>query len=246
MYGPVPVPPQPRPPDAGNVIALRVLFVAMTLILFGLLAWTAMLRIALLRRRASDWVLFGAVVALTITFFVVVDAVPETDWRSDVAVLGLMAMAVAVVAHYLVADIQYHRRPVAVSRPGGPGGPGPYGAAAHPAQTYAAGGVPTRPGGIPAQQQPPGVPAYGFPHTPAAGPAGPAGPASPTSPSGSATPPQGPPPSGPGTGEPYAPGTAGSRPQPQRIHRVRAELDELSDLLRREEGGAAEDGSGPR
>ncbi|MCC9741101.1 hypothetical protein [Streptomyces sp. MNU89] len=235
MYGPVPVPPQPRPPDAGNVIALRVLFVAMTLLLLGLLAWTAMLRIALLRRKALDWVLFGAVVGLTITFFVVIEIYPETDWRTDVAALGLLGMAVAVVAHYLVADIQYHRRPVAVSRPGGPAGPGPYGAAASRAQTYAAGGVPTRPGSVPAQQQPPGVPAYGFPHPPAT-----------SGPGGSATPPQGPPPSVPGAGEPYAPGTAGSRPQPQRIHRVRAELDELSDLLRREEGGAAEDGSGPR
>ncbi|WP_265584889.1 hypothetical protein [Streptomyces sp. S07_1.15] len=244
MYGPVPVPPQPRPPDAGNVIALRVLFVAMTLLLLGLLAWTAMLRIALLRRKALDWVLFGVVVGLTITFFVVVEIYPETDWRTDVAALGMLGMAAAVVAHYLVADIQYHRRPVAVSRPAGPGGPGPYGPAASRAQTYAAGGVPTRPGGIPAQQQPPGVPAYGFPHPPAA--SGPTSPTGPTGPGGSATPPQGPPPSVPGAGEPYAPGTAGSRPQPQRIHRVRAELDELSDLLRREEGGAAEDGSGPR
>ncbi|MBQ0987241.1 hypothetical protein KBZ10_22515 [Streptomyces sp. F63] len=245
MYGPVPVPPQPRPPDGGNVIALRVLFVAVTLLLFGMLAWVAMLRIAILRRRALDWALFWGVLLLTITWFVIVDVYPETDWRTDVATLGLLVMTVAVVAHYLVADIQYHRRPVAVAGPGGLPGPGPYGPPGTGAQTYPAAGMPTRPGGIPQQQQQqppqqqppqhaPGMSGYGFPQPPAASGPTAARPAVP-GPAGAVTPPQSPP-----------AGSPGVRPQPQRIQRVRAELDELSDLLRREEGDATGDGSGPR
>ncbi|WP_037679681.1 hypothetical protein [Streptomyces albus] len=250
MYGPVPVPPQPRPPDGGNVIALRVLFVAVTLLLFGMLAWVAMLRIAILRRKALDWALFWVVLLLTIAWFVIIDVYPETDWRTDVATVGLLAMAVGVVTHFLIADIQYHRRPVAVAGTGGLAGPGPYGPAGPGAQTYPAAGMPTRPGAIPAQQQlprqqqqsPPGMPAYGFPQ-PQPQPHATSGPAAP----GSAAPPQGPPPAtAPGAGEPYPQGSPAGRPQPQRIHRVRAELDELSDLLRREEGGAGGEGGGPR
>ncbi|MET9171750.1 hypothetical protein ABZX64_11925 [Streptomyces misionensis] len=77
--------------------------------------------------------------------------------------------------------------------------------------------------GIPAQQPPaPGAPAYGYP-----GPAAPyAAPAAPVAPPAPAAPPHTP---VPGPPLPH-------RPAPARIDQVRAELDELSDYLRKQDG----------
>ena len=225
MHGPAPAPPPHRPPARGTVVLLRVIFVAATVLSLGFLAWAALLRAALVTRRPLGWWLFGADLVAVIGVSMWSYGYPETDWRTDVAVAVLLLQLAGVVAYYLVVDIRAVRtagQPWVAHGQGhgqvhgyGGGFGGGFGTAGYPA------GVPAAPAPYGRPPEPPAaVPPYAqetraahapHPHPYAPDPA------------------------------PYRPQSRPrtqpqTQPQPQRIDRVRAELDELSDYLRREEG----------
>ncbi|MFE0425447.1 hypothetical protein [Streptomyces sp. NPDC058953] len=221
MHGPGYAPPREGPPSSAAVVLLRAMFMALALLSCGLLAWAAMLRLAVLRRRPLDWALFVATIVLTAALvFTIATWGSDTDAKEGNNVdgfvaIGLIATGVAVAVHFLVADLrridlmrlEWERTQ---GRPQGYAAP----PAAHPA-THPAGGFGPPPGPVP--------PGYGYP-PPAATVPGPGYgyPAVNT-----------PPPPAPG------PPPAPAQPQPQagapapRIDQVRAELDELSDYLRK-------------
>ncbi|MFD5429432.1 hypothetical protein [Streptomyces sp. NPDC127084] len=235
-HGYVPPPPPVRA-DNGGRVALRVVFVALTLLSCGFLAWAAMLRLALLTTLRQHWWAFGGVAASTIGVFVFAGvAVPDdpdapiSDGAAVVIVLWLFLATVGVVSYYLVSEIRHFDRPAL-----------PPAAAASP-------------GYLPPQTQTTG---YGYP--PAAAPPRaaqhPMGPTSQTMPGHQTQNPYAQPvrpaytaPTTPTTPTPAtAPTPPAQQPPPDagpnnaRIDQVRAELDELSDLLRRDkdqrEGG---------
>ncbi|AOT59295.1 hypothetical protein [Streptomyces rubrolavendulae] len=209
MYGPGPVPPQGGTPT--HVVVLRVLFAVLPLLSCGMLAAGALLRLALVTRRPRDWWLFGASVIVTIVGIAFIPEDTET-LQADLSVGGLLLHAALVTGYFLYADIRHFDR-----RPHGPAalaGPSPY-----------AGTVPSAGLG------------YGYPAAHGRTPY-PATPAAPT-PYGQLTPPAQVPPRAPAP--PHVPPVPapqqGAAPAAPRIDQVRAELDELSDLLRKEEGG---------
>ncbi|MEE6267579.1 hypothetical protein V2E29_18270 [Streptomyces diastatochromogenes] len=219
MHGPVPAPPPHRPPARGTVLALRVLFVAATVLSLGFLGWAAMLRAAIVQRRPLGWWLFAGQLALFIGTSVLIVSFPETDWRTNLGVALLLLQIAGVVAYYLVVDLRVARlQPAGTVPPAYPAGPFP-----HP---YAPPG-----GGFP-----PHAPRYAQETRPyAAAPPGPApAPVNPYATTATGLPPQQQqqPPAHPAP----APQGPAHRPQPQRIDQVRAELDELSDYLRKEGG----------
>lgn len=189
MHGHGYAPPQPSRPSTALLVVVRVVLVALALLSFGLLAWGTMLRIAIMRGRRTDWVLFWISLVAAVTSLVVMgefgtEATTDSaqqdprpvDW---VCLAALFTLAIGVPVHYLVTDIRHHQQPrtAPIGHHPAPGSPyGPY--------------------------TPP--PAYGYP------PPIPAGPAHHPAPAHHPTPP----------------------PVPPRIDQVRAELDELSDLLR--------------
>lgn len=241
MHGHGFAPPQPARPSTALLVVVRIVLVALALLSLGLLAWGTMLRIAIMRGRRLDWVLFWVSLVVAVTALVVMgefSTAGETasaqedpravDW---VCLAALFALAIGVPVHYLVTDIRHHQPP----RPGTgappPAAGSPYGTAGRFTGPYAT----PRPGTAP--------PAYGYP--PVAPPisAGPAPAHHPTPPPGSAPTPQ--PGSTPvpthGSVSGSAPGSVSAQTPPPgrtpapgtpRIDQVRAELDELSDLLR--------------
>lgn len=238
MHGPVPALPPHRPPARSTVVLLRVVFVAVAVLSLGFLAWAALLRAALVQRKPLGWWLFGADLVLLTGTIVWSGGYPATDWHTDVAVAVILLQMAGAVAYYLVADLRAAR--TAGQLYGPPAGQLPgYGPA------YAAGPA-GYPAGGPAAGTPP--PSYGPSRPPVphhaqeTQPYGAPGGAAPVNPY-AMTETRLPPPGGPGAPPRPAPPPAGpyapppDRPQPpQRIDRVRAELDELSDYLRKEEG----------
>ncbi|GGU94623.1 hypothetical protein GCM10010211_72160 [Streptomyces albospinus] len=208
MHGPVQAPPPHRPPARGTVLTLRVVFVAATVLSLGFLAWAALLRAAIVQRGQQGWWVFGGGLALFLGSCVVITSYPATDWRTNAAVGGLLLQIAGAVAYYLVVDIR-------AARTSG------YGAGARPTGYGTA--APAHPAMPPAAAPPP----YGAP--PAAAPA------DPYAVTATGLPPYAPPAAHPAP-PPHAPYGTDRRPRPQRIDRVRAELDELSDYLRKEEG----------
>ncbi|MGW7461534.1 hypothetical protein [Streptomyces sp. NPDC054797] len=188
MHGPG-LPPQHGPrPTSGGVVVLRVLFTLLPILSCGFLAWGSMLRLALVTRKARDWVLMGISCVLAVFWFVMFGLDPTaevTGWQSDVGGFGTLVTGFAVCVYFLVADIRHHEARAAAAAPWYPVQPAPY--------------VPP-------------APAYGYPPAQAATQA-----TTPT-PVPAPAPPQVPPQSAP------AP----------RIGQVRAELDELSELLRKQ------------
>ncbi|MEU9121987.1 hypothetical protein AB0C96_19350 [Streptomyces sp. NPDC048506] len=224
MHGPVPALPPHRPPAPGTVVLLRVVLVAAAVLSLGLLAWVPLLRAAIVQRgRLGWWVFAGDLVAVT-GACVLITGYATTDWRTDLGV-GLLLMQIAgAVAYYLVVDLRARR---ATAHPAG------HGPAAHP--------------GMPPVAHPYGPPRPLAPtpfHAQQTQPYQGAHPANPYAVTETRLPAAAvPPPPFPGSAPshpapaPYRPAPAPSeRPQPQRIDRVRAELDELSDYLRKEEG----------
>ncbi|KUL49198.1 hypothetical protein ADL22_08585 [Streptomyces sp. NRRL F-4489] len=233
MHGPVPAPPPYRPPARGTVLALRVVFVAATVLSLGFLAWTAMLRAAIVMRRPLGWWLFAGQTALFIGTGVLITSFPEDDWRTNAGVGLLLLQIAGVVAYYLVTDLRAERArdraPFPVypgAAPHAPMAPGPAPMAPGPAlPPYGPPPVHPHPPLHAQETQPFAVP--GHPGAPAAGPYATTAPGTPPPPA-----PYGHPAPPPGVPAP----PPERRPQPQRIDRVRAELDELSDYLRKEEG----------
>ncbi|MFF2774898.1 hypothetical protein ACFVU3_08310 [Streptomyces sp. NPDC058052] len=206
MYGQMPAAPAPRPggrPSAGTV-AVRALVTAAVVLSLGLLAWVAMLRLAIMRRTVRDWALFWTQLAATIGCFVLLQEQFANSWKSDVGAGLILAMGAGVAWYYLATDIRHHRAAAA---------PGPYPA--------------------------PHAPAYGYPPVnpatavtaPGPHPYAPQGPAPAPVPNPYASTP--PPPAAPAAPV-NAPVNAPTPPPSPRIDQVRAELDELSDLLRKE------------
>ncbi|MFD8235777.1 hypothetical protein ACFV20_28320 [Streptomyces sp. NPDC059696] len=215
MYGHGAAPP---PRSAATVISLRVLFAAAGFLTCGVLACVPLFRVAVLRGRALDWVLAWVSLPLAIACFAVVGSLPEDDVRTDIALAAILLLGAGSAIYFLVVDIGHH---AAQRRFTGYASPHaatvthtPYGYP-HPAPPYAPTSTPVpRPTAPPTPATPP-TPAP--PHTPPAH----------HTPTAHDTPP------GPGA---IQPPPAPQRPAPARIDQVRAELDELSDYLRRHEG----------
>ncbi|MCQ4212698.1 hypothetical protein [Streptomyces longispororuber] len=221
MHGHGYAPPPPRLPSPGAQAGLRVLFVAIAVLTVGFLGFVPMLRLALTTRSKVDWRVFGAVAGVQLVCWVGVFSDPGgeefTTWWGNAA-MGLMLVNLAVsVTYYLVADIRHGRRQQFAARPG---------------LLY----------GMPQPQ-----PSYGYPQPqpqPQAYPQTPPPPmhAMPTQTAGPAPlPPQNQHPSQPQNPHPsqtqgQTPGQTQGQP-PHRIDQVRAELDELSDYLRKQDGG---------
>ncbi|MEW2605548.1 MULTISPECIES: hypothetical protein [Streptomyces] len=215
-YGYPPEQQQPtRRPSSATLVTLRVVFVALALLSCGLLAWAAMLRLAVVTRKQRDWWLFGLVLALNIGLLVYLGMLPEedevlTDGQAVITLSWALVVFVGTVTYYLYTEIR-HFGPYGGTRGAPYAGPrtGPYGGGHPGAPTFPAGGYAPR-RTVP---DPPVTPAYGYPPVPHRGP----------------VPHQGTMPTSP---------PDGSRPaSPQRLDQVRAELDELSDYLRKEGDG---------
>ncbi len=193
-----------KPPPTGWLVFVRVLFVAISVLTIGILAWTMLLRLAIVTRKGLDWGLFVAAGVADVLSLVLLGTEPGEEvhtvggWTGIGLLLGTL---VAATAYYLAADVRhFHQLRYGVHAPQGapPHAPAQtYGYPQHATpgpSPYTAATVPQTPGPLQRPQTPP-----------------PPQPPLPTSP-----PPQ--------------------RPAPARIDQVRAELDELSDYLRRQDG----------
>ncbi|WP_030788677.1 hypothetical protein [Streptomyces sp. NRRL S-920] len=182
--------PQPPPPPGGTQVTLRVMFVVLAVLTCGLLAWAPLLRLAIVTRKAHDWIVLGVVTALDITGLVLIGVDPgeeEFQGPGNAGMVVLLCTLMAAVAYYLFAEIRHFSRL-----------PQPLFHGYATQQTRPAHGYPQpQP-----QPQPPTAPEPPVQQAPVH---------------------QTPPPSAP--------------PAPARIHQVRAELDELSDYLRKQQGG---------
>ncbi|MFF3628425.1 hypothetical protein [Streptomyces sp. NPDC002164] len=248
MYAPghPPAPPR-RVPSRAWIVSMRVLFVALAVCSLGLLLWTPLLRLAIVRRRKTDWWLTGAGFLFVCVLLPILgrDGSDDPTGIDYVLIPLLLLVLAAAVGYYLAEDIRHYerlRRPAPVIGYGDPTVPGhgyplmapmgvppvapvlpaapASGAAAPPVPAPAPFPTPVHPPRYqpqpPTASQPPVAP---HPHIASAPPPSPApGPA--------------PRPSHPSqASDPSAP-----QQQPQRIDQVRAELDELSAYLRKEDG----------
>lgn len=193
--------PQPvnQPPPTGWLVFLRVVFVVMSVLSFGLLMWVMMLRLAIVTRRALDWCLFTASIVVEFLGLYLMGSEPGDEihtvggWTGLVLVLGGM---VAAIAYYLAADIRHFHQ----LRFSGYSGQRP----TSPAYGYPQAQSPYTATTVP--QSPP-IPQTPVPRTPMS--------------------------NTPMSNTPAPPPTPPQRPAPARIDQVRAELDELSDYLRK-------------
>ncbi|MFB6549848.1 hypothetical protein [Streptomyces sp. NPDC056405] len=230
-----------RPPSRGaaTVITLRVLFAAAGFLTCGLLACVPLFRIAVLRGRGLDWTVAWLSLPASIGCLAVVGSLPEGDRRTDVAMAALLLIGAAASAYFLVFDIRLHAAPrqfTGYAPP--PGAPVAHYGPTHPAGPYAPTLVP-QPPHTPAPQpahpgfQAPRTPMHQAPVSQAPVSQAPLSPAPVTQ-----TPvPQTPVPQGP------APTPPPQHPTPARIDQVRAELDELSDYLRKHDGNGNGNGN---
>jgi hypothetical protein len=199
--------PVKQPPHIAWLVLLRVLFVAIGLFSIGFLAWVMMLRLAAVTRRTLDWILFVAVLAADILSIALLATEPGDEIHTSAGYFGLFLLLFT-----LVAAIAYYLaadiRHFMLRQ-----------------QAYAA--------------QRPAQAAYGYPgpanpYTAATAPVMPIGRAAHDTPFPAAPAPAAPhrPPPIPHTPVPQPP----QRPAPSHIEQVRAELDELSDYLRKHDG----------
>ncbi|WP_446039520.1 hypothetical protein [Streptomyces sp. SID1121] len=198
--------PPQQPRDGTAVIVLRVFFALAAVLSCGFLAWAPMLRLAIITRKGLNW----ALLVLTVAMLVLCVALIGTDETEDLtATQSDVGVGLLLATAVSVLAYYLYADIVHFSRRNAH--------AAHP-------------------QPVPPQPAYGYP------------------PVGTATPPPAarphvpPPPAVPpahypadsartNTPRPDAPGTGGPRATDHpRIDQVRAELDELSDFLRKGKG----------
>ncbi|KOU63064.1 integral membrane protein [Streptomyces sp. MMG1533] len=198
--------PVKQPPPTGWLVFLRVLFVAMSFLTIGILAWTMLLRLAIVTRKGLDWGLFVASFVADVLALVLLG----TESGDEVHTVGgwtgmalLLGGLVAVTAYYLAADVRhFHQLRY-----------GPY------------------------APQPAPAPAYGYPQPTASSPSPYTATTVPQTPQPTPAPHTPPPMSRTPVPQPPLPTTPPpQRPAPARIDQVRAELDELSDYLRRQDG----------
>ncbi|MER7107857.1 hypothetical protein [Streptomyces sp. NPDC000229] len=214
MHGHGYAPPQPPGATPASLIALRVIFAMLPLCSCGLLAWGTALRLALVTRRPRDWALFAIVLAGSIAGLVTVMSDPTEDLSMPRSdiAIGSLLLMAAMVMGYYLYAETRH---FSASQ-------APFAASFAPPSPIA----PTHP----MHGYPPGArtaPAYEHPAPPVAAPRPVAPPSDPRfTPQPQPTPPPQPP----------------AKPTSQRIDQVRAELDELSDLLRNEPRDPREEG----
>ncbi|MFF2406488.1 hypothetical protein [Streptomyces sp. NPDC058092] len=212
MYAPghPPTPPR-RVPSRAWIVSMRVLFVVLPVCSLGLLLWSPLLRLAIVRRRASDWWLTGAGFVFVCALLPILgrDGSDDPSGIDNVLIPLLLVMMVAAPAYYLVGDIRHYEQLTKRSVMGGyaPLAPGYGYAATVPAPAPAPAPAAPLPTPIPAAarvQQPPAAPPQPY---------------------------QQPQPRPEAHSRPH-PRSPHPHTQPQRIDQVRAELDELSDYLR--------------
>ncbi|MFJ1889331.1 hypothetical protein [Streptomyces sp. NPDC088170] len=221
MYAPghPPTPPR-RVPSRAWIVSMRVLFLVLSVGSVGILLWSPLLRLAIVRRRASDWWLTGAGFVFVCVLIPVLgrDGNDEPTGIDNVLIPLLLVTMLGSIAYYLVGDVRHYDRLTKQHPMGGysavPPAPG-YGYGYPYAPT-----VPTRmpsaapmPAPIPAQAPAPLVRPAQQPQQP-----------------------QQPQPSPWQQQQPHPQPHPTPHPHPHRIDQVRAELDELSDYLREEEG----------
>ncbi|UXY37305.1 hypothetical protein [Streptomyces albidocamelliae] len=219
MYGHG-APPPTR--SASTVITLRVLFAAAGFLSCGLLACVPLFRVAFLRGKWFNWTAAWASLPLAIVCFAVVGSVKESDHRGDAALAVVLLLGAVSSAYFLIMDIR-------LGNQAGPyAGYAPPGAATVPGGSYGYPQAPspyavTQPAPQPFVPQPPAhhTPTHQTPthHTPTH-----------QTPLHQTPVPQNPVPPQQNPQQPP------QRPAPARIDQVRAELDELSDYLRRQDG----------
>ncbi|MGC5343758.1 hypothetical protein ACPXCE_23205 [Streptomyces sp. DT24] len=229
-YGYPPQQPLRRRPTNATLIWLRVLFVTLAVMSCSLFSWAAMLRLAIVTRRGRDWGAFAAVLALNVGLVAFIGAAPEdaegqiSDRDGVILCIWMLTVLGVVIGYYLHQEIDHYGpgpgRPMGPLMNGQPGLPGPYGSFAQPPYTgHTAPGIP-----YDGMGQARHTPGYGYPPTAAQ-----ATPFPNTAPSVPTPAPDRPTPLAPS--EPVRPTPLAP---PQRIDQVRAELDELSDYLRKD------------
>ncbi|MGW1232196.1 hypothetical protein [Streptomyces californicus] len=218
-YGPSPQQPIAPRPSPATITAVRVILVVLTVLSCGLLGWAPMLRLAIVTRKGRDWFLLAVVAVSNIALFAFILATPDdpddmTDAQALILAAWMLGALAAVITYYLSAEIR-HYSSLGASSP------------------YAAYGFPP----VPYQQQHPAQQQHPVPQHPAQ-PQAQHRHQPPT-----AHPPQSPSQPRPSQGQhpnPYAAPAAPTTPTPapRRLDQVRAELDELSDYLRKESRGS--------
>ena len=99
---------RPRP----TLVTLRVVFVALALLSCGLLAWAAMLRLAIVTRKQRDWWLLGLVLALNAGLIAYLGSLPPedevmTDGQAIITLSWMLVVFVGTVTYYLYTDIRH-------------------------------------------------------------------------------------------------------------------------------------------
>lgn len=238
MYAPghPPTPPR-RVPSRAWIVSMRVLFGVLSVGSLGLLLWSPLLRLAIVRRRASDWWLTGAgFVFVCVLLPILGDGNDEPTGIDNVLIPLLLVTMLGSFAYYLVGDIRHYERLTKQHPTGGHAAAPPV-----PGHGYGYGYqyAPTVPTRMPA---PAPVPMATPTATPMAAPASAPAPAPtpvpapPSMPSPPSVPAQQPPAAPRQQPQPQPAPSPQPHPHPRRIDQVRAELDELSDYLRKEEG----------
>lgn len=226
MYGPGITQPQPRPMGRTAVIWLRVLFTALPVLSLGFFAWGSLLRLAIVRKNALDWALMVIDAVLVIGAYIMVGSSDDTNsWQANVGTMAVLVVMFGTPVYFLIADIRFwSAHPAGYGVPNGPMGymgQSPYNTGYGPM----GGGIPG-PGPGPVLHRTPVPNQTPMPYQPPVQQQNPMARQTPVPPQ-APVPPQSPVPStGPAEGQQEAP----------RIDQVRAELDELSDYLRKEEG----------
>ncbi|MET9828594.1 hypothetical protein ABZ078_04650 [Streptomyces sp. NPDC006385] len=102
--------PVKEPPPTGWLVFLRVFFVVLSVLSFGLLMWVMMLRLAIVTRRALDWCLFVASILVEFLGLYLMGSEPGDEIHTPGGWTGLalvMGGLVASIAYYLSADIRH-------------------------------------------------------------------------------------------------------------------------------------------
>ncbi|KUO18952.1 hypothetical protein [Streptomyces dysideae] len=102
--------PVKQPPPTGWLVFLRVLFVVISIFSIGLLAWTMLLRLAIVTRKGLDWGLFVAAIAADALALVLVGTEPGDEVHTVPGWTGiglLFGTLVASIAYYLAADVRH-------------------------------------------------------------------------------------------------------------------------------------------
>lgn len=112
-------------PASVKVITVRVVFSVLVVLTLGLLAWTAMLRLAIMRRTRRDWLLFWGQLTVNIGCLSMLHTHFKDTWVSNLGMAVLLVQALVVVVYYLVVDIHFHQRRLPVPPPRPPVPPSP-------------------------------------------------------------------------------------------------------------------------